>query len=113
MDETPGMDWLDRQLREATPYIDDGGFTRRVLQNLPAPRPRLQLLRASVLFGMTLLASLIAYFLSGEGRFVPVSMMRLASVSPVILFAVTAGVGALILTGSLVAAAKSGGVLRR
>ena len=30
-------DWLDRELREAAPYIDDEGFTARVLQQLPPP----------------------------------------------------------------------------
>src|SRR5437867_5319059 len=29
--------WLDQQLRDAAPYIDDDGFTARVLQKLPAP----------------------------------------------------------------------------
>ena len=38
MNEVKEEDWLDRQLREAAPYIDDKGFTARVLQQLPAPR---------------------------------------------------------------------------
>ncbi len=38
MNEIKQEDWLDRQLREAAPYIDDEGFTARVLQQLPPPR---------------------------------------------------------------------------
>ena len=32
-------DTLDRQLRDAAPYIDDEGFTARVMARLPAARP--------------------------------------------------------------------------
>src|SRR5437762_1503583 len=42
-------DWLDRELREAAPYIDDDGFTVRVLQQLPAPRRSHDLLRSVIL----------------------------------------------------------------
>jgi hypothetical protein len=38
MDEKNREDWLDQQLREAAPYIDDDGFTARVLQKLPVVR---------------------------------------------------------------------------
>ncbi len=38
MDNISEEDQLDRQLRDAAPYIDDDGFTARVLQQLPAPR---------------------------------------------------------------------------
>jgi hypothetical protein len=48
-------DWLDRELREAAPYIDDEGFTARVLQQLPPPRRGHDLLRAAILLGMTFL----------------------------------------------------------
>jgi hypothetical protein len=113
MDETPELDWLDRQLREAAPYIDDAGFTRRVLQSLPALQPRLQLMRASVLLGATLIASVVAYFLSGEGRFVVEGIMRLAGLSPVMLLTVTVSASVLIMTGGIVAAARTGDVLRR
>jgi hypothetical protein len=52
--------WLDRKLREAAPYIDDEGFTARVLQQLPPPRRGRDLLRAAILLGMTFLASVLA-----------------------------------------------------
>jgi|SRR5215469_1598047 hypothetical protein len=56
---------LDRQLREAAPYINDDGFTARVIARLPAARREPQWLRAMVLVGLALLGSGVAYLLSG------------------------------------------------
>jgi hypothetical protein len=56
---------LDRQLREAVPYINDDGFTARVIARLPAARREPQWLRAMVLVGLALLGSGVAYLLSG------------------------------------------------
>ena len=39
---------LDRQLREAVPYINDDGFTARVIARLPAARREPQWLRAMI-----------------------------------------------------------------
>jgi hypothetical protein len=72
-------DWLDRELRDAAPYIDDEGFTAGVLQQLPPARRRHELLRAAILLGMTFLASALAYVVSGRGRFVSVTLERLAA----------------------------------
>lgn len=91
-------DWLDRELREAAPYIDDGGFTARVLQQLPSPRRGHDLLRAAILLGMTFLASVLAYVVSGGGRFVNVTIERLAALPALWVFA-------LALASSLVIAA--------
>jgi hypothetical protein len=79
-------DWLDRELREAAPYIDDAGFTARVLQQLPPPRRRHDLLRAAILLGMTLLASALAYVVSGGGRFISITLERLASLPALWVF---------------------------
>ena len=68
MDEKQQENWLDRQLREAAPYIDDQGFTSRVLKQLPARRRRRDSLRAVILLGITFLASVLAYGLSDGGR---------------------------------------------
>jgi hypothetical protein len=86
-------DWLDRELREAAPYIDDEGFTARVLQQLPPPRRGHDLLRAAMLLGMTLLASALAYFVSGGGRFVSLTLERLAALPALWVFvlALTSG----------------------
>ena len=58
MDEQLQEDWLDRRLREEMPYIDDAGFTARVVQKLPAPVSR-QSWRAVILISVTLLASVV------------------------------------------------------
>jgi len=79
MDETTQEDWLDRQLREAAPYIDDDGFTVRVLQQLPTPVRSRRSMRGVILLGITVLASAIAYVLSDGGRFVRDDLMRLAA----------------------------------
>jgi hypothetical protein len=69
---------LDRQLREAALYIDDEGFTARVMARLPSARREPRWLRAMILLGLTLLGSGIAYLLSGGGRFVREGMIQLS-----------------------------------
>src|SRR5439155_19924004 len=56
---------LDRQLREAAPYIDDDDFTARVMANLPVAQRDPRWLRAMILLGLAILGSGIAYVLSG------------------------------------------------
>ena len=48
---------LDRQLREAVPYINDDGFTARVIARLPAARREPQWLRAMIVLGLALLGT--------------------------------------------------------
>jgi len=69
---------LDRQLREAMPYIDDEGFTARVMARLPAARREPRWLRAMILLGLTLLGSAVAYLVSGGGRFVREGVIQLS-----------------------------------
>jgi hypothetical protein len=103
MNEREQTDWLDLQLREAAPYIDDDGFTRRVLQRLPARR-HVQSFRAVVLIGMTLLASLITYFLSDGGRFIVRNVVRLTILPPLTLLILAVTSGMLVTALGLVAA---------
>jgi hypothetical protein len=104
MEEMSTDNWLDRRLREAAPYIDDNGFTRRVLASLPAPKPRREWLRTIILIGITLLGSALAYVLSGGGRFITVEMLRLASLPALWIFVLALGTGFLTMAGGLVAA---------
>jgi hypothetical protein len=97
-------DALDRQLREATPYIEDAGFTARVLKQLPAPRLASQRARPFILVGMTAFASMLAYFLSDGGRFVLVEMNRLSVLPPLWLGGIALTTGFLVMTGGFVAA---------
>ena len=60
---------LDRQLREAVPYINDDGFTARVIATLPAARREPQWLRAIIVVRLALIGTGMAYFLSGGGSF--------------------------------------------
>src|SRR5262249_34749511 len=68
---------LDRQLREAGPYINDDGFTARVMARLPAAPRGPPWLRAMVLGGLALLGSGVAVLLSGGGRFVSEGMIQM------------------------------------
>ena len=88
MDETLQEDWLDKRLREEMPYIDDDGFTALVLQKLPAAHPR-RSFRGAILLCATILASLLAYFLSDGGRFLVVEAYRLLSM-PVLFVSLVA-----------------------
>ena len=56
---------LDRQLRDAAPYINDDGFTARVIARLPAAQREPQWLRAMIVLGLALLGTGVAYLLSG------------------------------------------------
>ena len=56
---------LDRQLRDAVPYINDDGFTARVIARLPAAQREPQWLRAMIVLGLALLGTGVAYLLSG------------------------------------------------
>jgi hypothetical protein len=93
MDKMDQEDWMDRQLREAAPYIDDEGFTARVLQQLPPLRRGRDWLRAVILLGMTLLASALAYVVSDGGRFVSVALERLAALPALWVFALALASG--------------------
>ena len=104
MDEKNREDWLDRQLREAAPYIDDDGFTARVLQKLLVARPQRQSLRAVILIGTTLLACALAYVLSDGGRFLAVEIVRLTALPTLWLLVLAVGSGILVMAGGLVAA---------
>jgi hypothetical protein len=69
---------LDRQLREAAPYIDDDGFTARVIASLAVTRREPRWVRAMIVLGLALLGTGIAYFLSGGGNFVRQGVLQIA-----------------------------------
>jgi hypothetical protein len=108
MEQVNQEDWLDRELREAAPYVDDEGFTARVLQQLPAPRRGHDLLRAAILLGMTFLASVLAYVVSGGGRFVSVTLERLAALPALWVFVLALASGLMIAAVGATAAISQG-----
>jgi hypothetical protein len=89
-------DTLDRQLRDAAPYIDDEGFTARVIARLPAAGREPRWLRAMVLLGVTALGSGVAYLLSGGGRFVREGVVQLSSFPIWMLLVFAFGCGLLV-----------------
>ncbi len=105
MDEQLEEDWLDRRLREEMPYIDDAGFTARVVQKLPAPRSH-HSLRALILVSITLLASVVTYLASDGGRFLIVAAYRFASM-PLLFISLVAICGTLVATAVGAGAALS------
>ena len=78
---------LDRRLREAMPYIDDDGFTGRVLQKLPRPQYAAARARSVILIGTTVVATLLTYLLAA--RFVNESIARLTTLPPMWLLALS------------------------
>ena len=95
---TPMIDdeTLDRQLRDAAPYIDDAGFTARVMSQLPARQREPRYLRAVVLLGLTILGSALAYVLSGRGRFVTEGVVELSNFPLWLLLVFVFGCGLLV-----------------
>jgi hypothetical protein len=95
MDAMIDDETLDRQLRDAVPYIDDEGFTARVMAGLPVRRePRW--LRPMILLGVTVLGSAVAYLLSGGGRFVRQGVIELSSFPIWLLLVLAFGCGLLV-----------------
>ena len=96
-------DWLDRRLREEAPYIDDDGFTGRVIKQLPRRHP-LRTQRAIIILTATIVSVVIAYFGSGEGWFVRAALVRAATLPPLTMFGFVIACGLLLIIGGLWAA---------
>ncbi len=73
---------LDARLREEMPYIDDAGFTARVMKQVPRRHLAPSTQRAFIIFAATIVSVVIAYFASGEGMFVQDAFARAASLRP-------------------------------
>src|SRR5437588_11810934 len=97
-------DWLDKKLQEGALYIEDDGFTARVLRQLPQPLRRTEFLRSFILVAMSALASALTYVLSDGGRFILVEMFKLSTIPTlwVVVFALASGM--LVMAGGIFAA---------
>ena len=100
MEEKVQEDWLDARLRDEAAYIDDAGFTSRVVQKLPARSVR-RSYRAAILLMVTVAASVAAYFLAGGSWFIAerLTLFAMMPTTTVLLTAVMATV--LIMAGGL------------
>lgn len=103
MNENLQEDWLDARLRDEAPYIDDAGFTAKVLHSLPAARPR-RSFRGLILLCLTLFGSVLTYVLSGGGKFIGIGIERIATL-PVLWVVIFAAACGLVLTSLATAAA--------
>ncbi len=102
MDENFQEDSLDARLRDEAVYIDDSGFTAQVVRKLPARRVRYSL-RAAILLGLTLVASAIAYLLSGGGWFIAEGVTRFALLPLPVIWLSAAGATILVMVGGVAA----------
>jgi hypothetical protein len=109
MEEKLQEDWLDARLRDEAPYIDDAGFTSRVVQKMPARHVR-RSYRALILIGITLAACFAAYWLSGGSSFF-VEGITYVTMMPVTVIWLSVGAAGVLIMGASLAAAysRSGG----
>jgi hypothetical protein len=103
MDEKLQEDWLDARLRDEAPYIDDAGFTSRLVQKMPARQVR-RSYRAFIMVGITFLACIAAYLLAGGSNFAFETFANVAFL-PKMTILIFAGIAAvLVMVGGLAAA---------
>ena len=100
----PVDDLLDARLREGMAYIDDNGFTARVMQQLPSRPHSFQTQRSLVILGAAILSVIVSYFASGEGMFMRQIFAWLVSLPPVQLLTLFVGGGIAMLGGGMWAA---------
>ena len=112
MDENLQEDWLDAKLRDEAAYIDDRGFTANVVRKLPA-RPVRHSLRAVILIGLTLVASAIAYVLSGGGWFIAEGVTRFALLPLPVIWLTAAGATILVMVGGVAVVLSTTGARSR
>jgi hypothetical protein len=105
MEEKLQEDPIDARLRDEAPYLDDSGFTSRVVQKLPARHVR-RSYRALILIGITLAACFAAYWLSG-GTSLFVEGVTYVTMMPVTLIWLGVGAAAVVLMAGSLAAAYS------
>ena len=104
MDEQLQEDWLDARLRDEAGYIDDAGFTSRVMKQLPPPRQS-KWSRSVILFAATLIACAVAFFFAGD--FVLNTAAFLVAMPATTVFAIAGFVALLVMVlGTSVAMAR-------
>lgn len=103
MNEKPEEDSLEARLRDEAPYIDDAGFTARVVQKLPARQVR-RSYRVFILLGITLAACLVAYRLAGGSSLVFEAFANMAMMPVTVMWVCAGAAAVLVMAGGLAAA---------
>ena len=103
MEEKLQEDWLDARLRDEAPYIDDAGFTSRVVQKMPARQVR-RSYRAFILVGITLAACIAAYLMAGGSNFAFDTFANVAFMPRMTMLIIAGIAGVLVMVGGLAAA---------
>ena len=104
MEEQLQEDWLDARLREEAPYIDDEGFTARVMQQLP-PARQSRSLRSAILIGMAVIATIAAFLASSEFLATTATFLVAMPIATIAALAVCASL-AVIIFGTTMAVAR-------
>ena len=102
MEEKLQDDLLEARLRDDVPYIDDAGFTSRVVRKLPARQVR-RSYRAFILIGITLVACLAAYWLAGGTSFFVEGVTYVTMMPATVMWLCVAIVAGLVMAGTLAA----------
>ena len=102
MEEKLQEDWLDARLRDEAPYLDDAGFTSRVVQKLPARHVR-RSYRAFILIGITLAACIAAFWLAGGTNFLVDGIGFVTMMPATMMWLCVAAVAGLVMAGTLAA----------
>jgi len=103
MDEKLQEDSLDARLRDDAPYIDDAGFTSRVVQKLPARQVR-RSYRAFIMLGITLAACIAAFWFAGGTSLAFDAYANMAMLPVMWMWIFAALVGVLVMAGGVAAA---------
>ena len=103
MDEKLQEDWLDARLRDDAPYIDDAGFTSRVVHKLPARQvPRSY--RTLIMLAITLAACLAAFWFAGGTSLLIDTYANLAMMPLMWMWIWAAAAALVVMAGGLAAA---------
>ena len=84
---------LDARFRDEAPYIDDAGFTARVMKQLPRRRVSWVSQRSIVILAATILSVVVAYFASGEGMFIHDAFARISTLQQLQLILIIVACG--------------------
>ena len=103
MEEKLQEDWLEARMRDEAPYLDDAGFTSRVVQKLPARHVR-RSARAIIMLGITLAACVAAFWFAGGTSFAIDAYTNVAMLPIMWMWIFAAAAAVLVMVGGLAAA---------